>query len=109
VSSPGGYDAAIPERGESLLTIAKREAARRMLYSKFYRGEVLKSEYEEVVVSVEEEVDEEAEGGTRKKKRQREEEEGECEEHQKKKTKKKKKGKELEGGRVSGLGKRVVV
>ena len=100
VSSPVGYDAATSERergSESLLTIAKREAARRMLYSKFYRGEVLKGEYEEAVVSIYGGVDKGAEGGKRKKKRKREE--GEDEEHKKKrkKQKKKEKEKELEG------------
>ena len=60
-----------------------------MLYSKFYRGEVLKGEYEEAVVSIKGGVDEGPEGGERKKKRKREEGEGET--HQKKKKKKKKK------------------
>ena len=100
-----GQDAGIPARdrgNESLLTVAKREAARRMLYSRFYRGEVLKGEYEEVVVSIKEGMDEETEGRKRKKKRKREEG---GEKHQKEKTKKKKKKekekekeKELEGG-----------
>jgi hypothetical protein len=88
VSSPGEDDAATPvgaARGsDSLLTIAKREAARRMLYSKFYRGEVLRGEYEEAVVSG-------AEGGERKKKRKREEGEGETHPNQKKKKQKEQK------------------
>lgn len=98
VSSPVGHDAMTPGvRGsESLLTIAKREAAKRMLYSKFYRGEVLKSEYEEAVVPIKGGVDDESEGGEkrrkkRKKKRKRGEGEGE-EDEEGKKTKKKDKG-----------------
>ena len=104
VSSPGGDEAAaIPgaARGdESLLTIAKREAARRMLYSKFYRGEVLRGEHEEAVVSIKGGIDEGAEGRERKKKRKREEREGkgdgdgeggEGEEHQKRTKQKQKK------------------
>ena len=101
VSSPGGDEAAaIPgaARGdESLLTIAKREAARRMLYSKFYRGEVLRGEDEEAVVSIKGGMDERAEGRERKKKRKREEGGGEGEgegeggEHEKETRKKKKK------------------
>ena len=104
VSSHGGYDDAMPgavKDDESLLTIAKRSAARRMLYSRFYRGGVLKGEYEEAVVSIKGRVHEEAEGVEQKKKRKREG--GEGEEHQKKKKKKRKKKnkeKELEGERV---------
>ena len=101
VSSPGGDEAAaIPGavRGdESLPTIAKREAARRMLYSKFYRGEVLRGEHEEAVVSIKGGIDEGAEGRERKKKRKREEREGEGgegEEYQKKTKKKKQKQKQ---------------
>ena len=100
VSSLGGDEAAaIPgaARGdESLLTIAKREAARRMLYSKFYRGEVLRGEDEEAVVSIKGGMDEGAEGRERKKKRKREEGEGEGEggEHEKRTKKEKKKKKQ---------------
>jgi hypothetical protein len=97
-----GDDGVGAARGsESLLTIAKREAARRMLYSKFYRGEVLKGEYEEAVVSVDGRVDEEAAVRKRKKKRKRSEGEGEG--HQKK-TKKKRKKKGLEDGAASTVG-----
>lgn len=94
VSGPVGYDTA-EKRGESLLTIAKREAARRMLYSKFYRGEVLTGEYEEGVVSIKGGVDKRAEGGKREKKRKREEDH-EHEHKKKAKKKQKKKEKELE-------------
>ena len=102
VSSPGGDEAAaIPGAGaargdESLLTTAKREAARRMLYSKFYRGEVLRGEHEEAVVSIKGGIDQGAEGGERKKKRKREGGggKGEGEEHEKKKKKKHKKPKD---------------
>lgn len=95
---------AIPGEGargnESLLTIAKREAARRMLYSKFYRGEVLRGEYDEAVV-------EEPEGGfsgerKRERKKKRKRERGGGEEHDEKRKKRKPKGeeKELESGGV---------
>ena len=92
VSSPGGADAAIPGGAamgnESLLTIAKREAAKRILYSKFYRGEVLRGEYE---ASPKGEVDD------GKKKRKREEggddddDEGHQHQHQQKRKRKKRK------------------
>lgn len=84
----------ITERAsESLLTTARREAARRMLYSKFYRGGLLEGEYE--VTSINEGVGEEAEGGERKKKRKRKREEGEGGgDYQKKKRKKRKTEKE---------------
>lgn len=91
---PGG--AGEGARGnESLLTIAKREAARRMLYSKFYRGEVLRGEYDV----------EEPEGGfsgerkrERKKKRKREGGGGEEDDEKRKKRKPKGEEKELESG-----------
>ena len=105
-SGSAEYDAAISagaERGsESLLTIAKREAAKRLLYSKFYQGEVLKGEYEEAVVSIDGGGDKTAEdGGKRKKKRKREGgEDGEEEEEEDKKKKAKKKQKKKERRRV---------
>jgi hypothetical protein len=85
--------------GESLFTVAKREAAKRMLYSKFYRGEVLKGEYGEAAVESVKggvDVDVENSGGKGKKKRRREEGEGEERHHQKRKRKKKKRDREVE-------------
>lgn len=106
-SGSAEYDAALStgaERGsETLLTIAKREAAKRLLYSKFYQGEVLKGEYEEAVVSIDGGGDKAAEGGggKRKKKRKREGgDEGEEEEEEDRKKKGKKKQKKKERRRV---------
>ena len=103
VLSPGGADAARPGGAamdnESLLTIAKREAARRILYSKFYRGEVLRGEYEATVVSTKG-------GGDEGKKRKREggEDEGHEQKKKKKKKRKKKKQKNEEKEKENGNG-----
>ena len=84
---------------ESLLTIAKREAARRILYSKFYRGEVLRGEYEAAVVSTKGGWDE-----GKKRKREGGEDEGHEQKRKKRKKRKKKKQKNEEKEKEKGNG-----